>query len=121
MPTVMKDTSTNPPVDVQPVTVRMIQSHIGAALTGDDDAVITGVNGFEVAQPGELTFAENEKHLARVRQCRASAVIVPRTFPAVEQHTLLRADNPRLAFLLEMVKQLHGPKSSGRRPAKQKQ
>ena len=87
--------------DVQPVTIQAIQSAIGASLSGNVDAgaLITGVNGIELAAPGELTFAESSKYLAQVRATRASAVIVPRSFPAVEGNALLRVDHPRVAFL----------------------
>ena len=81
-----------------PVTVRAIQTRIGAGLTGAGDAVITGVNALELAQPGELSFAESAKYVPQVRQSRASAVIVPQAFPAIEGRTLLRVDQPRLAF-----------------------
>jgi len=84
---------------VQPVTVRDLQAQIGAAVSGDLDAVIVGVNALEIAQRGEVTFAESPKYLAQAQQTRASAVIVSRDFPAVEGRTLLRVDHPRAAFL----------------------
>lgn len=86
----------------QGVSVRDIQAQIGAAVSGDPDAVIVGVNAIELAQPGEVTFAENARYFPHVRTTRASAVIVPRTFPAVEGRTLLRVDQPRAAFLTVM-------------------
>ncbi len=79
-------------------TVREIQAHIGGELSGDPETVIVGINSLEFAQPGELTFAERNKYAAQVRQSRASAVIVPTNFPAIAGRTLIRADNPRLAF-----------------------
>ena len=82
-----------------PVTVRAIQAKLGAALAGDGDAIITGVNALELAQPGELSFAEGGKYAPKVRQSRASAVIVPTDFPALEGRTLLRVERPRLAFI----------------------
>ena len=47
-----------------PMTVRTIQATLGAALSGDGDAVIIGVNAPEPAQPGELSFAESVKYAA---------------------------------------------------------
>ena len=79
-------------------TVREIQAHIGGELSGDPETVIAGINSLEFAQPGELTFADRNKYAAQVRQSRASAAIVPLGFPVVGGRTLLRVDNPRLAF-----------------------
>ena len=99
MPPLVKDAPLKPMPDTQSVTVRDIQSYLGASLSGDAGAIITSVNGLEVAHPGELTFAENEKYLTQVRQTRATAVIASRTFPILERPTLLRVDHPRLAFV----------------------
>ena len=94
-----------PPPDVaaQPakprLTVQAIQEHLGAILSGDGGTVITGVNSLDAAQPGEIAFAETPKHLPVVRASRASAVIVPRSFPEVAQRTLLRVEQPRVAFI----------------------
>jgi UDP-3-O-[3-hydroxymyristoyl] glucosamine N-acyltransferase len=98
----LHDTNAAPMPKEPSLTVRSIQAHIGATLSGDAEAVIVGVNALEAAQPGELTFAESHKYLAQVRQSRASAVIVSPTFPAIEGRTLLRVDNPRLAFVSVM-------------------
>ncbi len=97
-----------------PVTVRAIQAYLGAQLVGDGEARITGVNALDIAQPGELAFAESDKYVAQTRQTHASAVIVSHTFPAVDGRTLLRVDNPRLAFIKMMyVFQTSSPKREG--------
>ncbi len=82
--------------------LQTIQSHVGGTLVGDAGAVITGVNALELARPGELSFAEQEKLLPEVERTRAAAVIVPPTFPEVPGRVLLRVDNPRLAFVKVM-------------------
>ncbi|MBI3331075.1 MAG: UDP-3-O-(3-hydroxymyristoyl)glucosamine N-acyltransferase [Candidatus Omnitrophica bacterium] len=96
----------------QALTVRAIQEQLGAELSGEADALITGVNGIEIAQPGELTFAESARYLPQVRKTPASAIIVPRSFPDVEGRTLLRVDHPREAFLT--VTYLFQPKPAAR-------
>jgi len=68
-------------------------------LDGNADAAIVGVNTLELAQPGELTFAESTKYAPQVQQSRASAFIVSPTFPAVTGRTFLRVENPRMAFI----------------------
>jgi UDP-3-O-[3-hydroxymyristoyl] glucosamine N-acyltransferase len=87
---------------VAPVPIREIQQHIGAAVDGRPEMRITGVNALETAQPGELSFAETPKYLPQVRASRASAIIVSKTFPAVEGPLLLRVEHPRLAFVKVM-------------------
>ena len=83
-------------------TMRELQAQLGGKLTGDPEAIITGVNAIDAAGPGELTFAESEQCLRQVRESRASAVIVPTGFPAFAGRTLLRVDHPRLAFAQAM-------------------
>ena len=80
-------------------TLRAIQTHVGGAVEGNAEAAIVGVNALELAQPGELTFAESPKYAPQVQQSRASAFIVPPTFPVVEGRTFLRVENPRTAFI----------------------
>ena len=90
------DTST------QPLTVRVIAELVGAAVMGDPNTVIVGVNALEIAHVGELTFAEHPKYASKVRQSRASAVIVPEVFPPIDGQTLLRVSHPRFAFTKTM-------------------
>lgn len=95
-------------------TLRAIQSHIGGELSGDAETSINGVNALELAQPGELTFAESQKYVPQVRGSRASAVIVPPAFPAMEGHTFLRVENPRQAFIKVLYLFQHeGPAARG--------
>ena len=93
------ETTSESAAATRPLTVRVIQAQLGATLSGDADALISGVSALEIAQPGELTFAEGRRYLPQVRQTRGSAIIVPQDFPAVEGRTLLRVEHPREAFL----------------------
>ena len=85
--------------DERGITLKTIQTHIGAELSGDAELLISGVNALEAAGPSEITFAESPKYLPELRHSRASVIIVPKEFPDVEGRTFLRVDNPRLAFL----------------------
>lgn len=49
------------------------------------------------AQPGDLTFAENESYFARAEQSAAAAVIVDGTFSSTKK-VLIRVPNARIAF-----------------------
>ncbi len=83
-------------------SLRAIQAQVGGELSGDPDTMIIGVNALDLAQSGELAFAESRKYLPEVRQSRASAFIVPKTFPAITGRALLRVDQPRHAFVTVM-------------------
>jgi UDP-3-O-[3-hydroxymyristoyl] glucosamine N-acyltransferase len=77
-------------------------SEIASALqvrleNGSPDTEIIGLNGIEVAGPGELTFVSNPKYAAAARNTRAAAVIVSEEFPAIPA-AMLRAKDPYLAF-----------------------
>ena len=83
-------------------TLQAIQEVVGGEITGDVSEAIVGVNALELAQPGELTFAEHDRALPQVRQSRASAVIVSPEFPTVAGKNLLRVAVPRAAFVKAM-------------------
>src|SRR3981081_3449325 len=86
-----------------------ITSAVNARLeNGSPDVEITGVNGIEQAERGEITFVSNPKYAARARSTKASAVIVAEDFPAIPA-AMLRAKNPYLAFAhaLELFSSQH--------------
>jgi UDP-3-O-[3-hydroxymyristoyl] glucosamine N-acyltransferase len=77
-------------------------SAIAAALdarleNGSPDAEVNGLNGIELAGPGELTFVSNPKYSVAARTTRASAVIVGEDFPSIPV-AMLRAKDPYLTF-----------------------
>jgi UDP-3-O-[3-hydroxymyristoyl] glucosamine N-acyltransferase len=75
-----------------------IASALQARLeNGSPDTEISGLNGIELAGPGELTFVSNPKYAGAARTTRASAVIVGEDFPAIAA-AMLRAKDPYLAF-----------------------
>ena len=86
-----------------PYTLQAIQEIVGGDLAGNGDERIVGLNALEGAGPGELTYAEHERYLPKVRATRACAIIVPQQFPAIEGKNLLRVANPRAAFVKVMM------------------
>src|ERR1035438_10565415 len=75
-----------------------IASAVDARLeNGSPDIEINGLNGIELAGPGELTFVSNPKYAAAARSTKASAVIVSEDFPAISA-AMLRAKDPYLTF-----------------------
>ena len=53
-----------------------IANALGCELRGDANIEITGVAGMEHAAPGELTFLANPKYAHKVKDTRASAILV---------------------------------------------
>lgn len=81
-----------------PRTLKEIAQLVAGDVAGDADAVITGVAGIEDAQEGDITFLANPKYQAFLLRTRATAVIVGRDVRDAAGRTLLRVDNPSLAF-----------------------
>jgi UDP-3-O-[3-hydroxymyristoyl] glucosamine N-acyltransferase len=80
-----------------PYTAAEIARLLGAELLGDASLVLKGFAPADRAQPGDLTFAENESYFARAEQSAASAIIVDG--PATSSRkTLIRVPNARIAF-----------------------
>jgi UDP-3-O-[3-hydroxymyristoyl] glucosamine N-acyltransferase len=66
-------------------------------VRSQDDLEITGIAGIEEAGPGELTFVSNRKYIRRIKDTRASAIILGTDLPEIEIPSL-RTANPYLAF-----------------------
>ncbi len=78
-------------------TVAEIAKLLGAEILGDASLVLKRFAPADRAQPGDLTFAENENYLARAEQSAASAIIIDGP-AAPSSKTLLRVPNARVAF-----------------------
>lgn len=70
---------------------------INGELVGNKDIVITGINSIEEAREGDLTFADNPKHLRFIEKTQASCVITPNSVKESSK-TIIRTENPSLAF-----------------------
>ena len=80
-----------------PYTVADIAKLLGGEVLGDASLVLKGFAPADRAQPGDLTFAENESYFARAEQSAASAIIIDGPAPACRK-TLIRVPNARVAF-----------------------
>ena len=78
-------------------TVADIAKHLGGEVTGDGSVALTGFAPAENAKPGDLTFAEDEKYMARAEASAASAVIVSGNVISSTK-ILIRVPNARVAF-----------------------
>jgi UDP-3-O-[3-hydroxymyristoyl] glucosamine N-acyltransferase len=91
-----------------PKTLRQIAEIIGASLDGDDSLTVESIASLDEAAAGQLTFASNEKHAARLSECQAVAAIVYADAPPVGQLPLLRVADVAAA-LRKLLADLAGP------------
>jgi len=77
--------------------LRQIADSLGCRLEGDGEIEITGVLGMEHAAPGHLTFLANPKYAPKVKDTKASAILVSEPLPAPSPACLV-SDNPYLDF-----------------------
>ena len=66
-------------------------------VIGDASLVLHRFAPADRAQPGDLTFAENENYFARAEQSAASAVIVDGPYFSARK-VLIKVPNARIAF-----------------------
>jgi UDP-3-O-[3-hydroxymyristoyl] glucosamine N-acyltransferase len=80
-----------------PYTAAEIARLLGGEVAGDASIVLKGFAPADRAQPGDLTFAENENSFARADQSAASAILVDAPYLS-QRKTLIRVPNARVAF-----------------------
>ena len=84
------------------LTLERLAALVGGRCDGDPGLALTGAAGLDEAGPGDVSFADGERHLARAAASRAGAVILPEGL-ALPGRNALRAANPRLAFALALA------------------
>ncbi len=80
-----------------PFTAAEIAKQLQGEVLGDGSITLTGFAAADRAQPGDLTFAENETYFANAEASAASAILVSGQFDS-KQKTLIRVPNARIAF-----------------------
>jgi len=70
---------------------------VGGEVVGDGNAILKSFAPAERAQPGDITFAENEDYFARAEQSAATAIIADKRFLSAKK-ILIRVTNARVAF-----------------------
>jgi UDP-3-O-[3-hydroxymyristoyl] glucosamine N-acyltransferase len=79
-----------------PFTAAEIARHLGGEVVGDPSLLLKGFAPADRAQPGDLTFAENENYFARAEQSAASAIIIDGSFTS--RKVLIKVPDARIAF-----------------------
>jgi UDP-3-O-[3-hydroxymyristoyl] glucosamine N-acyltransferase len=80
-----------------PFTAAEIAKHLAGTVVGNSSLLLNGFAPADRAQPGDLTFAENENYFARAEQSAASAIIVAGPFTSSGK-VLIRVADARVAF-----------------------
>jgi UDP-3-O-[3-hydroxymyristoyl] glucosamine N-acyltransferase len=75
-----------------------LAKHLQGEVLGDSQIQLRSFAQVDQAQPGDLTFAENEEFFARAEKSAASAVIVSGNLTSTTGKTLIRVANARVAF-----------------------
>ncbi len=70
----------------------------GAALYGNTDLKLSGLNEIHRVEPGDLTFSDHPKYYEKALQSRASAVLVDRPMDCPPGKALLVCDEPFRVF-----------------------
>ena len=81
-------------------TVATIAEHLHESLIGDGTVLIRNVNNLDAVQEGEVTFAEDARHLAQAMGTHAAAIIVPLEVTELHGRPGIGVKNPKLAFAM---------------------
>ncbi len=83
-------------------SLKEIAQQLDLTLEGDADCRISGMSELASADADSLCFAESEKYTNALVESAAGGCIVDKDFPPLPGRNLLRAAQPRLAFLRAM-------------------
>ena len=88
------------------VTVRQLADWVRGEVLGDGDLPISNARTLGDAQPGDITFVLDAKHLEEWHASKASAAVAPLSVP-VNGRPLIHVGDPLMAFA-SIVQQLRG-------------
>src|SRR5262245_14703086 len=83
---------------LQSFRIATIADRLGGDLDGEGDSVVTGAAPIESAGPEHITFLVPGPRAALLTRCRAGCVLVPRQLILAQRRTVIRVEDPRLAF-----------------------
>jgi UDP-3-O-[3-hydroxymyristoyl] glucosamine N-acyltransferase len=88
-----------------PKTVKEIAKFIGGEVVGDGDVEIGGVSGINEAREGDISFILNAQYENLVAMTKATCVVVPKDIKGISSKTVIKVDNPSIAFskIIELI------------------
>ncbi len=78
-------------------TLAEIAKIVGGEVVGDENIIITGINGLQEAKKGDLTFVADSKFISLAKTTEATALIVSRDVQIPGKACIL-TDNPSFSF-----------------------
>jgi UDP-3-O-[3-hydroxymyristoyl] glucosamine N-acyltransferase len=88
------------------VTVRQLAEWVRGEVVGDPDLAISNARTLTEAQPGDITFVENERNVKAWYASKASAAVVSASVP-INGRPVIRVADPLMAFA-DIVQHLRG-------------
>ncbi len=88
------------------VTLQELAALVHGEIVGDGNMIVQAARPTQEAEAGDITFVENDQHANLLHGCRASAAVVPASFPA-NGLSIIRVTDPLDAFVT-IVRHLHG-------------
>jgi len=79
-------------------TVREIAKFLNGEVIGDGDVAIKGISGIKEAKEGDIAFVLNVKFAGLIAATKASCVVIPRDVNTASGITMIKVDNPSIAF-----------------------
>jgi UDP-3-O-[3-hydroxymyristoyl] glucosamine N-acyltransferase len=87
-------------------TLRQLAELVNGQVNGDGALVISAARTLTEAQPGDISFVENDKHATQLHTTQASAIVVP-TAMATNGKPVIRVSDPLAAFVT-IVRHMQG-------------
>ena len=81
------------------ITLRQLAEWVQGEVEGDGDLPIKSARPLDEAGPGDITFASDQRRVAELHHCPASAAVVPSGTPA-NGKPLIRVHDPLAAFAI---------------------
>jgi UDP-3-O-[3-hydroxymyristoyl] glucosamine N-acyltransferase len=94
------------------LTVAQIAGICGGQAEGDTRRLISGVNALETATETDLSFVAHQKAIKMAGGSHAGCLLVPRSFKETGPWSLIRVEDPRLAFTRAVEALLPKPRPS---------
>jgi len=91
------------PTTQKSFTVKQLCELVGGLTNGKGDRLITGISGVQEADEGDVTFVENKRYAAMIKDSKAAAVVVRHDMKVDEDLSdaaFIRVDNPTRAFII---------------------
>ncbi|HIZ88068.1 MAG TPA: UDP-3-O-(3-hydroxymyristoyl)glucosamine N-acyltransferase [Candidatus Coprenecus pullistercoris] len=100
------------------VSAKIIAEHLGGEIIGNPDVTVSSVARIESGRSGTLCFLANPKYEHYLYTCKASIILINRTFEPKEpvQATLVKVDNAyeAIASLLDLLNTMKSARRRGR-------